>query len=251
MAAREKGTLSAGLDLRAKYLSNTRARVGRHLFVSGELTNCTLIVNASCQSPTLTFAGGSMTVAGPCEVGHVGSESPVTTSLSVGRIPDLETELLELAQILPEVDQAIERAAAKLAMLRAATNKLTPAQAEELTELEFTHDAWTKRRADVLRAVADALALYGTTAHCELTVHGIIYPGATITLGAHVLTPRMSVKGPIRLSTDPQGHPVATDLTSNASSPADRFFKIEPCPIGQRLRALSARLHPDELAEAA
>jgi uncharacterized protein len=226
MAAREKGSLFAARDLTANYISNARVFVGRHARIHRELANCSTQINGRLSAPSCGIVGGSLHIAGACEVGHLGGESAARTEITIGKLPHVEKQLAALLALIPQLDARLAKAQQRLSSLQSATAKLTPAQAEELTELEFGLAEERRRRANVSRALSNALTRVNSWTRAALTVHTEIHPGVRLWIGRYAADFRKPVKGPLRIDLDAQGTPTLTLTSSGESQPLAKSARV-------------------------
>lgn len=226
MAAREKGTLTVGRDLEAKYLEGLVVTIGRDAAISKEITNSKVEVSRSLCAPTCVIIGGSVTVSGECEVAQLGSEAKVATEVVVGRFAEIENLLKRCMQSLPALEDRVSRAKSRLDQLKRAVGKLTPAQAEELTELEWGASEATGK----LRALAEGIRQTLRTARgrssARLVVHRMISPGVKIWMGNFCIEPRNDVRGPVELTLSASGEVLVKTTTLGEPRSASAIFRV-------------------------
>lgn len=227
MAAREKGSLRAGRDLDAKYLDGLTANGGRDTTVAKEVTNTSLDVGRNFKSPTCVVMGGTIAVPSLCEVAQLGSDAKVATEVILGRFPAIEAVLQRGQQALPALEDRVVRAKSRLEQLKRSVGKLTPAQAEELTELEFgVSEALSKLRG-LVEGIRQTLKTARFNAKPRLIVHRMVCPGVKIWLGGYTLEPRADVRGPLEIALGPTGEPRLT-LGNGAPISASGHFRVAP-----------------------
>ncbi len=231
MAARGKGRLKIARDCRAKYLDSVTGAVGRDLLVSKEIVNCTLAVGRSLVGITCGVTGGELVVAGPVEIDTIGSESGVDTVVRLGVSPELESAAIGLSELIPQLETRCARGVARLEQLKAATNKLTARQAEEMTELEFESATGATQLAKV-RATLDKLRSFAAArTSVQLVVHGRLHPGVKLFAGRWTIEISAEKKGPLKLTLGPKGEPQVTCPKSGHVLPTSgwaRLTKGEP-----------------------
>lgn len=226
MASRERGNLSVGRDLRARYLNNTTAEVGRDLVVDNELVNSQIAVGGRVRAPDASLAGGRLSAARTVELRALGSEAKVTTEIQLGHLPNLERLQAQLRELIPPLEQRAQKHEADLAQLRAVTGRKSHDHAERLTEAEFEAAQARGRLAPVLDRLERLDRLTRAHTQPELIVHGTLFAGVRITLGLATLEVQTDTRGPIRLDLDNRGHPRVTDLTTNAVMQAAALGRV-------------------------
>ncbi|MCE2652238.1 MAG: hypothetical protein LW650_01640, partial [Planctomycetaceae bacterium] len=161
--------------------------------------------------PKCSMTGGRLAVARRCVLEVVGNSKNIPTEIELGSIPGLRTLGRTAQQLIPRLQIRADRAAADLATLKAATGKLTHAQAEHLTELEYAASQAMGRIGplqDRILRISDLLVRHGAI---DLTILGCLHAGVRIIAGQSTLTFTADVQGPIRLTVDVHGQPVCTE----------------------------------------
>jgi uncharacterized protein len=235
MAAREKGAVTVGRDLCARYLDNVRALIGRDLTVDREIINCHVTVGRRVRMATGAITGGLLMAADSVEVQQLGSANATPTRISLGRLAKLERLLQDAHAILESIGHRKARVEQKLAQLKAAATRPTPAQAEELTELSYTKSGLDARASQLIRQIDLTRATIRAHARAELTVHGRLCAGVTLFIGRYVCESLRDIKGPIRifvpLSEDPtvlptDAEPRCTDLIAQRTFPLIEVMRV-------------------------
>ncbi len=216
-ACREKGELSAVRDIRARYLNECDLRAGRNLTVEKEIINAHVAVGADLLSPNCTIIGGSTFVTGSCDIEEIGSERNIPTQITLGKER-------EAARLTTAADELLEMIQGKLAksqsehdQLQHNTSKLTPTQAETMTELQFEIGTYSRLEGTLSSAVSGMDQAVGEVASVDLTVQRQMWRGVTIVLGDCEAFIEEPIKGPFRISLDSHGKPILTDLISDSS----------------------------------
>ena len=226
MAAREKGSLTVGRDLDAKYLDNVHCVVGRDMQALKEVHNCHTIVGRRFSGPTCAVIGGALVVAGKAEIGQIGGESGAITEVALGRISDLEDLASQALDLLPAAQRAAEAAADRLEQMQRMAVRPTEQQAKEISELELDAQATGARLKPLLGAIERIAESMSRHTAADLTVTRIIHPGATIWLGAHKAEFETAVKGPVRIHLSQLGAPVITDSMRGSAAPLADIAKV-------------------------
>ncbi|MFO0083377.1 MAG: DUF342 domain-containing protein [Phycisphaerales bacterium] len=227
MAAKRTGSLQTGRDLRANYLNNVRVRVGRDASIESELINCDLVAGRSIIAPRCVMAGGSACAGSLIDLRTVGSESRVATQLCLGTLPELAALRTALRSLLPEVQTRQSAAAEQLAQLKSVKGKLSPRQAESLTELEF-EAASASSLCDRLDAAGRNLEDFiARRTRVELIVRDRIFSGVTLRCpgapfeATWLVQFTTDLKGPLRITTDDRGRLIIRESLADDSEAID------------------------------
>lgn len=250
MAAREKGTLRVGRDLHAKYLDNVECSVARDLTVDRELANSTTEVGRAMDSPRCSVIGGSLVVTQACHVAQTGSEAGVPTEIVLGKIAELEELAKQAMELMPRLEARSAKAQEELDQLKANITKLTPTQAERMTELEFEVGRGISPMQPLIDAMTELRELVHSHSTVELTIERVMYAGTTIWLGVYRAEVQEAIKGPLRITLDARGQPLITDLTNESVTPLTKLARVIKNDRFVDLDALGMD-QGDELAEAA
>lgn len=228
MAARGKGELRVGRDLIAKYLDQVAGRVLRDARVSNEVVNCRLSIGRSLFAPTGQIIGGSVAVAGACEIDTVGSEASVPTELIIGRAPEVEDLLTRASEIKERVDARRQKTQREQTQLKTLSGpKLTASQAERSTELQYELsilDGCATRLDAACNGLRSAVQPHATG---RLTVHGRIYAGVTLRVGAFIARFRRELRGPVLISLNDHGAPIVTNLLDDSVKRLKEIVPVE------------------------
>jgi len=216
-ACREKGELSADRDIKARYLNECDLRAGRNLIVDKEIINAHVAVGADLMAPNCTIIGGSTYVTGACEIAEIGSERNIPTEITLGK----EREAARLTTAADDLLQTIQGKLAKSQgehdQLQHNAAKLTPTQAETMTELQFEIGTYSRLEGTLSSAVSGMDQAVGKIATVDLMVQKHMWRGVTIVLGDWEAFIEEPIKGPFRISMDSHGKPILTDLISDSS----------------------------------
>ena len=205
MAGRGTGTLEVGRDLHAGYLDGVRAVVGRDCVVDREIKECDIEVRGTVKSPICAFYGGRLESLHPVTLGVVGSPAGVETRIEIGGVPQIERLVERLGDIIGTLGAERKRSADELKALNETIRKLTPAQAERLTELQFNQiraDELTEKIAEAAGELLDTVMALPPT---RLTVQRALHRGTTIRLGTREMAVKESVPNPVSIDVDPSG----------------------------------------------
>lgn len=137
VAGKEKGEISAGQNINAKYITNARVRAGQDIKVHTEIVNCNLACKGSLTIEKGPLVGGHILAFKGVKVKDLGSEADVKTLVEVGIDEDLR---LNCDKLTPEI-QVLRRKAEKVRQvvepLMQNQKYLSPEQKEKATELLY------------------------------------------------------------------------------------------------------------------
>jgi len=230
MAGREKGTAWVGGDLEAKYLDGVSARVGGDLVVLRELTNCRVSVGRRLRSASCSVVGGEVIVAFGGEVRSIGGKANAQSVVAIGEDAELFALARMLMELAPQANQRAQQAGRELKELRTRTNKLTPAQAESMTELQFEVMNGQARREKIAARIDAVVAALGRLGGASLVVHREIMPGTIVRLGGRSAVFEDRLGGPVELGLDASGSPVARPPGGGAPTPLAHHAKMRANP---------------------
>lgn len=244
IAAREKGSVRAGKDLSAKYMTNVRATAGRDAQIAKELNNCELLVGRRLRAPNCSVIRGRVVTGMACELGELGCESGGETHLELGECPPLSAVVTRLSELHEQLQRRLERDTQRLSELRSVKSR-GASYAEQLTELEFAKQQSAAMMQRLMKAVTRVAQMVAQHTEYSLTVHNRIHPGAALRMGQWVCRFSKSVTGPVRITTDGDAMPVVTNTLTGVQTPLNRVAKVHSEPVPGDMRALMKRLGLD------
>ncbi|TVQ33278.1 MAG: DUF342 domain-containing protein [Phycisphaeraceae bacterium] len=228
MAAREKGVIEAGRDLHARYLDSVKGTIGRNVEVMKELVNSRLNVCGEMRSGRCAIIGGRLVVSGACDVGIVGAGGGSPTELLVGRIAEVD-ELRDVCRKLhPKVEARLTRFRGEFETLVNCAGKLSPSQAERMTELQYevgTLEGLIQKLEEAGQRLDDLQNKY---AEVDLSIQTRVHQGAKLVLRDMVVEFKDDLKGPFRLTLDKRGEPVMTDLIRDTPVEVRTVARVYP-----------------------
>lgn len=228
MAGRGKGELVAGGDLEARYLDGSDIVVGHDLRVQKELTSCSTRVGRAIESPGCTVNGGELHARFGGRVRALGGEAETETIVAVGRDPNFDELVRTLDEMIPAILKRLEKARAELADLQRSAAKLTPAQAESMTSLQFEIMTGQSRLPKIIAVVEHLLKAYERLDDVTLTVERTIMPGVTISIGANAATIKEPIRGPVTIALDDSGALIMKNPATGTITPLSTKAKLKP-----------------------
>jgi len=228
MAGRDRGKMVAGRDVQAKYLEGVTALIGRDLVIEKDVASSTVRVGGSCRSPNAQFVGGSLLVAGACQVGVLGSDGESQMEVRLGRLPEIERLAGRGLELLDLLHKGALNARREFEQMTQAAARLSAAQAERMTELQFELETAERHAGPLEKALADLALLMRESTRTELEVIRRLHAGVEVHLGLWIARIRHDVKGPIRIDLDDEGNPRVADLNGSSSQPLAGLAEINP-----------------------
>lgn len=242
MTGRDRGSLTAGGSIRARFIDSARVTAGRDIVIARELTNCETVAGGRALSANAAIIGGSITVAREAEFAQVGSDAGTPTALRLGRLGRIAELIAGGTDHLAELSARAEVTHRELTALKLNAAKLTPSQAERMTELEFAAVEIHARTLELRQTISRAFDLHAKHTDCRLTVTGRLNAGAVIHAGRSVLTVTRAIDGPIRISAEHGGQIIALSLRSNAEIPIAAIGRLATDPEAFDPAAVTAAL---------
>ncbi|MEL7474192.1 MAG: FapA family protein, partial [Planctomycetota bacterium] len=146
MTGRGRGVLRVRRDLEARYLDDAQITVGGELRVDREITAAQLTVLGEANCPSCNLIGGVATLARAAHFATLGAPGATPTRVALGQREDLESVLVETAEMLTELERVARVALDRLNTLQALGSRMSHAEAERMTEAQFeAADAENKR----------------------------------------------------------------------------------------------------------
>ena len=217
MAARNKGRIDAGRDLSARYLDSVTGTVGRDLIVENEITGCDIAVARRVISPKATMVSGLIRAADSVELAEVGSAARAQAGVLAGTSPKVEQTARSLLALAPRVLADVAAAQERLKTLRSIGGKMSPAQAEELTELEFAVASGQGRMEPIARAMLRAGEVLESCRRAGVIVQGTIHAGSKVSVAGVEAIIKRSLEGPITVAADDQGTALVRDQRTGSA----------------------------------
>lgn len=237
MAAREKGAVRVGGDLEARYLDNVEGFIGGALRVQKEIINCRLSVAGPVVSESASMCGGRLAIGSTLELAEIGTESGVTTEISLGLNPEVDRHQERADSLFERIDERgepIEREhdglARNLARLTKDQSKRHRSLSKAIRELGELKD----KVGEALRGLRDIASRSATV---DLVAHKVIHAGTRLRIGGDVAIFHESVSGPVRVTRDKSGELILADLRTGSTSPLNLYARVAPADEAAEARA--------------
>ncbi|MFO0858197.1 MAG: FapA family protein [Phycisphaerales bacterium] len=233
IAAREHGSLRAARDIKALYIKNVNASAGRDVHVDREITACNLQLGRSLLAPNATILRTHVVSASTCIVGEVGSQlSTANTThckLSLGELPGLQELLKKAAPVALASKEHIDKATNRLRDLKSVGGKTSAAQAELLTEAQFTHTQFANMHQKTCGLIRKLHNLVVENAKACLHVNRCIHPGTIIEACGREFEVTKQIHGPCIIEQNATGHfevvPTRNGVPTDDKQPLTRFAR--------------------------
>jgi uncharacterized protein (DUF342 family) len=217
MAGREKGELTVGRDLVARYLGMVSGVVGRDATVEREVVDCDIEVRGQFHGERCALVGGRLSVRAGSVIGEIGRDSGVRTEIVIGRAPRAE--------------RLADRAAGLLRSLRKREEE-AEASGGTLPDAERVTGMHTR-----LSGAVEALrSRFAPGADVRLQVLRQIHQGSVLYIGGFELTLTRTLRGPVSVSLDLGGFPRVVDAAGKPLEPTS-FAKVRSLDDAQDEKA--------------
>lgn len=241
IAGREMAEFSIGGDFSARYIEACTGSVAGNTEISGEITNCGLNLEGNLLSPTCTVRGGEISVAGRIDISTLGSENGTPTAVHVASLHALDRLIENAMKLGPSLLGALERVVTRLESARS----LDAADDDSALMIQSLETQWAEKDA-TLNKLADhlerTLELTANKTEVHFMVRKVIHPGTVITFKGWRAEFQLSVRGPILLTVNNAGHPMATGPGETTPSPLDRFARVIEDPSTLTVEIAQARV---------
>ena len=196
---RRKGTVKAGGCIVAKFAEEADLTAAGDIRITRECMNSRIRAEGQFLVARGAVIGGEVYGREGVQVGAIGSEAGIHTTVIVGIHPSILDEADAITEECKNKLKAIERIRNSVQPLMANLKRLTPDQKERATELLFSADAMVAEIATA-EARRDAMLEQGRAkGNPSVFVTKVIHAGSRIRIGHRVVIFDFDVKGPIRI----------------------------------------------------
>lgn len=216
-ACREKGTLCAERDIVARYLNECELEAGRNLTVEKEIISAHVAVGGDLIAPNCTIIGGTILVTGACDAAEIGSARNIPTLVTLGKQRDADLLDDRVRTLLGKIEGRLRKSQSTHDQLNQNIAWLTPTQTESMNKLQTEIRNYERLEGALTDAVSGMHRVVAGVARAELTVQKLLWQGVTILIDDWEAGIKESLKGPLRISCEPNRKPILTDLISGSS----------------------------------
>ena len=224
MAGKEKGVISSGNNIEAKYITNSDITAKNDIVVQKELMHCNVSCQGSINVEHGQLAGGHIIVQGGMKVKYLGSDAGAKTLIEVG----LDDTLKERAEKTGPDVKVLNQKAAKVKQivepLLANQKHLNNEQKEKATELLWNASELESEAKKAIDDLRDAYMESREKAVLEIEVISQLYPGVTIRFPRTETKVSSIIKGPVKITTKrfkKMSRIIATDTLTGTSKTLD------------------------------
>ena len=204
-AARERGQMLVDGDCDAGYLNNVRGRVRGDLHIAREMMECELAVGGAIRSPRGTIVGGHLIATGRVEIGTLGSDGGIPTSVTLGEVPFVSSKLFKLNRLIRELEIEASQLQAKVDPMMEIRGELNSRDRSRLSEMQ-REIVELRARVDSASTVRDELIDEAkSNRHVELIVNSAIYQKTELRVRGHTYKFQDKVDGPMQIGLDAAG----------------------------------------------
>ncbi|MEM9082720.1 MAG: FapA family protein [Planctomycetota bacterium] len=207
MAGRERGTVTAGGNLDAKYIDSSTVQVMNQLSVRKEMMNCHTTVHGSLDASSGVIMGGHHVVAGVAHVGTLGSRSGTKTTIVLGSVPLVDSKLKRVVELAGWIREQDGSDRDELEYLNSIKTSMTPAQVERQMELSIALQETDKKLEVAQQTVTEITDKVKKLRTVELIVTRMLHANTVIVIQDHAFTVRDDERGPIEIYTDSANKP--------------------------------------------
>jgi uncharacterized protein (DUF342 family) len=227
MAGRDQGTVEIRGDLDAGYLDGVRGEVEGHCRVAREVKACRLRIGRTLEAPKGVVHGGRIEARQSVDVAVIGGSGGVQTEIAVGGVDELADLVRRLADLRTAIVNQRDRAEHELAELQKRIARLSPTQAERMTELQFRQIRSGEFQNRLMCASHQLLNAALHWSSPTVTARKAIHKGALIMMRTTRLLIRDTVQGPVLFDLDQAGEPRCFLRGDSTPTPIAKVARVE------------------------
>jgi uncharacterized protein (DUF342 family) len=217
MNGKGKGFLRSQGLIEAKYLNEVTVVAWGDISVQKSIINSIVKTKGKVDSQHGSVIGGEVTALMGVDVGSVGSDLGVITTLVAGQDYELKDRMKAYESQLLEIGQEVDRIDRIIGPILADKNKLTSLSVDKKKALKGLLEQLKRYREEQGRIRLEAEALEKETTSVsikEIVVRKVMYSGVRIVIGNCKKVIKSDIKGPIRLREDLENDTVSiTSIT--------------------------------------
>lgn len=222
MAGRGIGTIRAGKDVFAAYLTQVRGTIARDAAFETELADCDLRIGRHLRAPRGTLLRGDVCVGHETELATIGSDAGVATTLRLGWMQDAQDLAKRLHALSQQAIKTLDEASATLGAMSTSAQRM---HADEATRLHFDRSTGHAHVERMARAYDLLSRLKREHTLARLVVHEAIHPGTLLHLetwsGAWVVKVQEMLRGPFTIGVSPAGKPIVQWGATQRTTPLE------------------------------
>lgn len=199
ICGKEKGKVTCGGELRAKYCDSVQVEVEGNIHIAKEAINCDIRTNAVLSIAAGSLIGGKAHARNGAEIKVIGSDAGVNTHLGVGMDPGTLVTIRQIDQKAKSLEVTAQRIRTTVKPMMDNLRKLTPDQREKATELVFQADELDAQKENLLSKKEALLNKLTPVEGASVLVTGRICEGVTITVDNYSLRFDKDLKGPVKI----------------------------------------------------
>lgn len=205
MNGKGKGFLRSQGPIESKYLNEVTVVAWGDIEIQKSIINSIVKTKGKVSSTHGSVIGGEVTALMGIDVGSVGSDLGVITTLVAGQDYELKDRMKAYESQLLEISQEVDRIDRIIGPILADRNKLTALSVDKKKALKGLLEQLKRYREEQgrIRIEAEALEKETTTASVkEIVVRKIMYSGVRVVIGNCKKVIKADIKGPIRMRED-------------------------------------------------
>jgi uncharacterized protein len=220
MAGRGFGSVRAGKDVFATYLTSVRGAIARDTAFETELADCELRIGRHLNAPRGTVLRGDVCVGHASEVGCVGNEAGVPTTLRLGWMHEARELAKRLQSLSAQAQRSTQEASWTLGAMSASAKRL---HAEDVTRMHLDKSMGMAHLERMTKAYQMLTRLRREHTATRLVVHEAIHAGTELHLeswgGAWVVRVHRMLRGPMEITLSASGEPVVLWRATHRTTP--------------------------------
>ncbi|MBN1765832.1 MAG: DUF342 domain-containing protein [Sedimentisphaerales bacterium] len=202
VSGKEKGKISVGKNMSAKYLSNVTVWAEGDVVIESEIVNTDVNSRGKITLERGAITGGQITATGDVEVPILGSPAGVRTIVRAAVDPVLDKEQKELreerAQLSDQIKHFMPQAKALLNLCRGKPN-------EELNKIAGDIKKWNERVQAIDERLQKVFEQIEENCTGIIKIKKTLYPGVVLYLSDQQQLVDKEMTGPLELAIDKEG----------------------------------------------
>ena len=183
IAGRQIARIVAGGEIHTKFCSEANLVAGSDITITREVMNSRLHTRGQLHMPNGAVIGGYYYLRMGGEIGTIGSDNEVKTTIAIGSDPGGIVKAKEIEETIAKKKAAAQKIRSAVQPLMAQMKRLTPSQRERATELMFQADGMDLEINDCQTEAQRALDTPDPDADLTLLVNQQVHAGVKIVIG--------------------------------------------------------------------
>ena len=202
IASKERGMITIGGELKARYLNNVQGEVVGNAFVEREIINCNMTFGEQLTLTRGSVIGGKITTAGKTKLWQIGSDIGEKTHLELGYVP-AEKEIRSLKVREQQLDKEIDDLKPQLFQLEGQVSRGLEPDSPRMVryrDMVAKMDELVEERRTVINRRDECEEEVKARRHVELIIDNMLYAGTILRVGKIIAEFTDSYRGPMVIS---------------------------------------------------